>query len=282
MTTAVTGARGLLGRHVVAALVERGREVRAVDTQPPLRNDVEWVRADLTDLGEAVQALRGAGKIVHAAAIPRPTGRTATDVFRTNVLAAFNVLEAATAWGIERLVNASSVSVLGLPFNPRPISIRYLPIDETHPLAPQEAYALSKVTAEQIVSAAVARSNLVAVSLRMPWIQTAESFFQEVAPRRDDPATAAANLWAYIDARDAAEAFVAALDAPLTGHVVAYVAAADTFMEEPTEELVREAYPDVEWRGELPGHRSVIATDVARELLGFRPRFSWSDYAVAP
>ena len=84
-----------------------------------------------------------------------------------------------------RLVYASSMSVLGYPFFVTPIAPLYLPIDSAHPVAPQDAYALSKWLGEEVVEAAVRRRpDLTAVSLRMPWIQTAATFPRDVAGRR--------------------------------------------------------------------------------------------------
>jgi nucleoside-diphosphate-sugar epimerase len=276
----VTGAAGLLGSHIVAALLQAGRDVRAVDIRPvKAPPDCPSLTADLTELGAAIEALAGAEAVIHTAAIPRPTGRTAGEVFSTNVLAAYNVTEAAKLHGVRQLVNASSFSVIGLPFNPQPLVPAFLPIDESHPLAPQEAYGLSKLLTEEIVAAAVRCSpKLSAVNLRFPWIQTAATFEVEVAPRRGDGETPPSNLWAYIDAQDAAAAFVAALDASVEDTACVYLAAPDTFMEEDTIELVRASFPDVELRRELPGHASLICSDAAARLLGFRPGRSWRSY----
>ena len=116
--------------------------MRAVDVVMPPVSGAEPVRADLTSFGATVQALQGASAVVHTAGIPRPLGVTGVELFRTNVLAAWNVVEAAVLHGVPRLANASSFSMLGLPFNPRPIVPAYLPIDEAHPTEPQETYAL--------------------------------------------------------------------------------------------------------------------------------------------
>jgi nucleoside-diphosphate-sugar epimerase len=282
MTVVVTGAAGLLGSHVLAALLADGRDVRGVDlTIPPGAPPSRFIRADLTDPGDAIQALAGAEAVIHAAAIPRPTGRIASDVFRTNVLAAHNVVEAALLHGVPRLASASSFSVLGWPFNPQPLVPAYLPIDEQHPLAPQESYGLSKLLTEQIIEAATRRApSFHALSLRMPWIQTAKTFADEVAPRREATEVATANLWCYIDAEDAAAAFRAGLDAHLQGHVAVYLSAPDTFMEQDTMTLVHAAFPGVELRRPLPGHASVLDCSAAERLLGFRPTRSWREYGA--
>lgn len=281
MTVVVTGAAGLLGRHVVAALIEAGREVRAVDVVTPPVSGAELVRTDLTSFGDTVQALQGATAVVHTAGIPRPLGVTGVDLFRTNVMAAWNVVEAAVLHGVPRIANASSFSMLGLPFNPRPIVPAYLPIDEAHATGPQETYALSKQLTEEIVGAATRRTEMTAVSLRMPWIQAPETFASDVVPRRNDPSVAAANLWAYIDARDAARMFVAALEVPVEGHVAVYVSARDTFMNEPTTSLIERTFGKIALRAPFDGFSSVIATGAADRLLGVRAEHSWREYPPA-
>jgi nucleoside-diphosphate-sugar epimerase len=280
MKIVVTGSSGLLGRHVAAALVEAGQAVLGIDIAPPPAG-ATWnhVTADVVDLGQALQLIRDVEAVVHIAAIPRPTGVPAEHVFRTNVSAAYNVVEAAILSGARRLVYASSMSVLGYPFFEQPIIPAYLPFDSNHPTAPQDAYALSKWLGEEVVAAAVRRRpDLSAVSLRMPWIQTAETFKRDVVERRRRALLVARDLWGYLDARDAAAAFVAAVQGTSDGHHRVFISAADTFMDVETEKLVRTAYPNTEIRRPLTGHETVFDLTEARELLGFEPRYGWRDY----
>lgn len=277
MIVAVTGSSGLLGRNIAEALSAAGHAVRGIDAVPATTKLASHLTADLTEFGEAVLALAGADVVVHAAAIPRPTGRTATDVFSTNMALAFNTVEAAAVLGIRRFVYASSFSVLGFPFFVKPVELSFLPIDETHPNAPQDAYALSKTLGEDVVEAAVRRGAFDAVSLRMPWIQSAATFLKEVGPRRASQ-DSGRDLWSYIDARDAAAAFVAAVEGKTGGHVRLYLSAADTYSETPTETLIRDAFGDIPLRSPLPGHAAVIDTSAAREAIGFVARHSWRDY----
>ncbi|MCX5496759.1 NAD(P)-dependent oxidoreductase [Kaistia dalseonensis] len=277
MIVAVTGSSGLLGRAIVDALMAAGHEVRGIDTVPARTAVTSHLTADLTDFGEMVMALKGADVVVHGAAIPRPTGRTATDVFSTNIALAYNAVEACVVLGIRRLIYASSFSVLGFPFFVKPIDIHYLPVDEAHPNAPQDAYALSKTLGEDIIDAAVRRGALDAVSLRMPWIQSAETFLREVGPRRAGK-DSGRDLWSYIDARDAAAAFLAAVEGKTTGHVRLFLSAADTYSETPTADLIQAAFGNLPLKKPLPGHAAVIDTDAARAAIGFVPKHSWREY----
>jgi nucleoside-diphosphate-sugar epimerase len=277
MIVAVTGSSGLLGRSVVDALMAAGHTVRGIDSVPATTTVSSHLTVDLTDFGEAVLALKGTDVVVHVAAIPRPTGRTATDVFSTNMALAFNVVEASVVLGIRRLVYASSFSVLGFPFFVKPVELSYLPIDEAHPNAPQDAYALSKTLGEDVVEAAVRRGALDAVSLRMPWIQTATTFLKEVGPRRAS-AESGRDLWSYIDGRDAAAGFLAAVEGKTTGHHRLFLSAADTYSETPTLDLIRGAFGDLPLKRDFTGFEAVIDTSAARRVLGFAPQHSWRDY----
>ena len=281
MAIVVTGSSGLLGRHVAAALSEAGRRVLGLDAVAPPKGSANWehVTVELTDLGATLQLVRDAETVVHIAAIPRPTGLPAGHVFHANVSATYNVVEAAALNGASRLVYASSMSVLGYPFFETPLAPAYLPIDAAHPVGPQDAYALSKWLGEEIVEAAVRRRPaLSAVSLRMPWIQTAETFPREVEARRVRASVVARDLWGYLDARDAAAAFVAAAERPIEGHKRLFISAADTFMEVETETLARNAYPNTERKRPLLGHETVFDIAEARAALNFSPRYSWRDY----
>src|SRR6266508_3150981 len=112
----VTGGSGKAGRAVVADLVGHGYDVVNVDVVPAAATDAPFLRADLTDLAEAIESLRGAAAVVHLAAIPAPRIRTVEPTFEINLLSTYNVFSAASLLGLERVVWASSETVLGLPF----------------------------------------------------------------------------------------------------------------------------------------------------------------------
>jgi nucleoside-diphosphate-sugar epimerase len=277
MRVVVTGGSGLAGRALVAHLLAHGHDVTNLDLVPGDR-DAPFRRVDVGDLGQVYGGLRGAEGVVHLAAIPRPVFDVPEVVFRTNAMGTFNVLEAASALGIGRVVYASSMSVLGYPFHERPFAPAYVPIDESHPLLPQDAYALSKHVGEELAAGFARRGRLSIVSLRFPWIQTPETFAEEVRPLWSDPAAGASNLWSYVDSRDVAEAVRLALTAEISGHEACFIAAADSFMPIASPSLVANHYPTTEIREGFADHVSLLSSAKAERLLGYRAAHTWRSY----
>ena len=154
MKICVTGASGKAGRAVVAELVAHGYRVRCTDLVPPPpgsapdADGLTFIRADLTDYGQAAEVLAGVDAVVHLANIPAPGLRTPAVTFNENMTMNYNVFSAAAVTaGLSRVVWASSETTLGLPFDTPP---RYAPVDEDHYPVPTSSYALSKVASETI------------------------------------------------------------------------------------------------------------------------------------
>jgi nucleoside-diphosphate-sugar epimerase len=121
----VTGATGKAGRAVVAELREHGYHVAPTDIRAGRGSGT--LQADLTDYGQAVEALSQADAVVHLANIPAPELSTPAVTFNSNITMNFNVFQAAAQLKLDRVVWASSETTLGLPFDVPP---RYAPADE--------------------------------------------------------------------------------------------------------------------------------------------------------
>jgi nucleoside-diphosphate-sugar epimerase len=144
----VTGGSGKAGRAVVRDLLEAGYDVLSADIVEPGEFLCEYIKTDLTDLGETLEVLRGAERVVHLAAIPAPGRYPEGETFRNNTISTYNVFSAATSLGAGRVVWASSETTLGLPFDREKPA--YAPIDEDDPLYPESSYALSKTISEEM------------------------------------------------------------------------------------------------------------------------------------
>lgn len=292
---AVTGGTGKAGRAVVRDLVEHDYDVVNIDLAPPASRDAPFLRADLTDLGETIEALRGSRAVVHLAAIPAPGIMTVERTFEINMLSTWNVFSAACLLGLERVVWASSETVLGLPFGERharnlldaaavpghhPVP-DYAPIDEEHPLRPHSSYSLSKVLSEGMAREFTRWSGIPFVGLRFSAIREPEEYLAFPDGWRDSR-SGEWNLWAYVDARDVAQSCRLALTADVRGAEVFIIAGADTVMDRPNAELMAGSFPSVPLREGTGEHDTLLSIEKARRVLGYAPRYSWRDVLTVP
>ncbi len=281
MKIVVTGGSGKAGRAVVRDLVERGHEVLNVDLVPSPEPGAPHLPADLTDLGQTVEALRaievlpGAEAVVHLAAIPAGDRATPEVILRTNTTSTYNVFSAATLLGMRRVVWASSETTLGLPFD-RPPDVA--PVDEAHFPRPESSYALSKVLGEQMAEQFSRWTGVPIVALRLSNVMERADYAQ-FASWQDDPQARRWNLWGYVDESHVAESVRRALEADVSGAPAFVIAAADTVMERPSRELLAEVFPGVPVRGDLPERGTLLSIDAARRVLGYEAAFSWREVA---
>jgi nucleoside-diphosphate-sugar epimerase len=271
----VTGGSGKAGRAVVADLTGAGHDVLSVDLNASLDPDAPTLAVDLTDLGETLETLAGADAVVHLAAVPAPGVRPDGATFENNMMSTYNVFTAAARLGLQRVVWASSETLIGLPFDRE--QPRYAPIDEDHPLLPESHYALSKLAGEAIAEQFARWSGIPFVALRISNIME-EHDYARFPGFWDDPTLRAWNLWGYVDARDVAQAVRRSLTADVAGARAYLVAAADTCMTRPSADLLAEVYPDVPVRDGVEGHTTLLSIERASAELGYDPAHSWRDY----
>lgn len=280
MNVVVTGGSGKAGRAVVRDLVEHGHTVLNVDlVPPPSGTGATFLPADLTDYGQTLEAVSGAGvvsdieAVVHLAALPSPTVATPDVVFRTNVTSTHTVFAAAARLGLKRVVWASSETTLGLPFDRPP---DYVPVDEQHQLRPETSYALSKVLGEEMARQFSRWSGLPIVGLRFSNIME-RADYDAFPSYWDDPSIRKWNLWSYVDESHVAQSVRLALEAHVRGADAFIVAAADTVMRRPSRELMAESFPGVPVADDLPEHGTLLGIGKARRVLGYEPAFTWRE-----
>jgi nucleoside-diphosphate-sugar epimerase len=285
----VTGSSGRLGRSVVESLAAAGHEVIGIDLAPGTPDDHATVLpADLTDLGEAYEVLARfrPRAVVHLAAVATPFSRTDALTYRVNTQLAFNVCQAAAHSAVERVVVASSPTVIGYGA-PHGWSPSYLPIDEEHPVAPWNAYSLSKLAAEEtmrmLARAAGDRVRFAAVRpcFVVPpeeWAGAPTQTGHTIRERLERTDLGGRSLFNYVDARDAAELVRLLLDAlpTLPNGEVFFAGAADALAREPLAELLPRHLPEtVPHAAVLTGTAPAFSAAKAERLLGWRPKRSW-------
>ena len=279
----MTGGSGKAGRVVVRDLAERGYEVLNIDRLPSPESNapdsaVPYLAADVTDFGQALEALAGGDAmpgfdaVVHLAAIPSPAHATPDQVFRTNMTSTHAVFAAAARLGLQRVVWASSETTLGLPFERPP---DYAPVDEAH-MYPETSYALSKVLGEEMARQFSRWSGIPIIGLRFSNIMVRDDY-ERFPSYWDDPHLRKWNLWGYVDESHVAQSVRLALEADVDGADSFIIAAADTVMKRPSRELMAEVFPGVTVADDVDGTDTLLAIGKARAKLGYSPQFSWRE-----
>lgn len=113
----VTGATGLVGSHLIKALVAQGKPVRALyRSEPPSNIDsaaIHWFKADILDIVALEEAMAGVTQVYHCAAIVSFTAKNKKALHHTNIEGTANIVNACLNAKIEKLLFVSSVAALG-------------------------------------------------------------------------------------------------------------------------------------------------------------------------
>lgn len=277
MRVVVTGGSGRAGQYVVRELVQAGHQVINIDRTHTDGLPAETIILDLTSGGAVYDALaqvRPEG-VCHLAANPSPSGFARNDTFENNVLSTFHVFQAAGDLGIRRIIYASSEMATGWLTPPERVPAQ-LPFTEEDRVPSGNVYALSKFLGEVIADSIVERYRTLSIcSLRINNVILPDNY-HILEQRRRDPRRGMSNFWSYIDARDVATAFRAALEGTTNGHEAFLIAAADTSADRPIEDLMRDYYNG--YASFAPGYggfQSAFDCSKMRCTFGWEPRYSW-------
>jgi nucleoside-diphosphate-sugar epimerase len=311
MNILVTGGSGTLGGYVLRELLRAGHQLTDYSRTPPAIDGVRFVAGDIMEPERLKEACGGQDAVIHLAAVPGPGRASPADLTSVNVIGTLHALEAAVAAGAGRLVLASSGAATGFSFQRGDKKPRYLPLDEEHPCEPQDEYGLSKLLAELACKRYTDAYGIGTACLRINnnwyldrgeaeavigrgwarrfgtveelWLQRYRKTIEDPEGEWPTPGPPAPHkiLWAFTDARDAAQAFRLAVEDTRRTHEVFLINGDDTCSTTESRALVERYYPGTSLHAPLEGHASLWSHARATRLLGYRPRYTWreSDFA---
>ena len=282
---AVTGGSGTpergIGAVVVKMLADKGYEVVNLDIAPPRQDIGEFRHVDLTHYGNTFACLHGCDTVVHLAANANPDYDhfTGAQRFHTNTLATYNVFQAAVELGMEKIVWASSETVLGFPYDK--FVPETLPTHDDDPAIPTGSYGISKAVCETLGEHLFRLHGIPVIGLRFSNIYYDipghETGYDKLPAYWERPEEKKFNLWGYVDSRDIAQGIFKALEADIKAARNYTLAAADTNMKMTNEELLARIFPGTKLKPGTGPHDTLIGIDRARAELGYEPQYSWRD-----
>ena len=169
----VTGATGLVGAHLVEQLLLAGLDVvglvrrssqisRLLELQSKFSN-LQIITAELNEQQKLTQAMAGSSVVIHTAASIAPLA-TLEELSIVNVEGTRSVAQAAIAAGVTQMIHISSLSVI------MGATHIYDASENVPYMQSREAYANSKIAAEQLVLAEEISSKIQMTVLRPGFI----------------------------------------------------------------------------------------------------------------
>ena len=287
-----TGGSGKAGRHAVPHLVKHGYSVLNIDLKPLDVPGVPTLIADLTDSGQAFNALTihptfagfTEGKppsapdaVVHFAAIPRVLIEPDNVTFTKNVVSTYNVIEAAMKLGVKKVIIASSETTYGVCFAEGDKDFHSFPLEEDYDSDPMDSYGLSKVCNEKTARAFALRYKADVYALRIGNVIEPHEYgmFKNFLT---DPPSRKRNAWSYIDARDLGEIVRLCIEKDGLGYQV-FNATNDTItLNTPTREALASLCTNTPVTREMGEYEAPLSNRKIREVLGFREAHDWRKY----
>jgi dihydroflavonol-4-reductase len=216
----VTGGTGFIGRLLVPRLLEEGRQVRVLERRPGSMDGLggEPVAGDITDRESLTRAAAGVSTIFNLAGVVSHLESERAHMEAINVGGVENILAAARAAGVQRVVHVSSVASVGMAEGPDQ------PLDESSPF-PERArrypYIATKRRGEEVAMAAAAGGQDVVIAcpsfvIGAGDVNRISTFIAEQYLRGALRFVTAGGL-SYVDVRDVVDGLVRAERAGKTG-----------------------------------------------------------------
>jgi nucleoside-diphosphate-sugar epimerase len=276
----VTGGSGRVGTWVIRELVARGHTVVNADRRAPSKpvDGVRWAYADLAHREQVQPLFEAADAVCHLGEIPTHHAPMPPDeIYATNCRIGSVVLQTAADLKLKRFVYTSTCQTYGFWDTP-PVPPLRLPFDESHPLQPQNVYALSKAANERYARYVAERHGLSVAALRLPWVMTHDEFQGDTVGWVKSKIGPTDGLETFLHGADAARGFALALEHPRPGFEPYHLTAPDVISFRPLARRLAEHHPNyptlpTDW----PPYKSPAILDKAKAHFGWEPRVSFRE-----
>lgn len=262
MKVLVTGGAGYVGSTLVPMLLNRGHEVRVLDSLMHGGDTLlgswanpgfEFINGDVRDAAAVREALAGVDAVVHLAAIVGdPACARSPDAARAiNLDGSLGLMEAAKKAGVSRFVFASTCSNYGKMKDPNGY------VDESSELSPVSLYAETKVAVERallesgtdngFIGTPLRFATVFGVSPRMRFDLTVNEFTMEMITK-GKLVVFGEQFWRpYVHVADAGRAIAAVLEAPaetVRGQVFNVGSTKQNYQKQQLVELIQPLAPE--------------------------------------
>lgn len=281
MKVIVTGGSGRIGKAVLKTLVERGHEVLNLDRRPPREagdRPGKFVYIDLRRRELLQPVMEQAEAIVHMGEIPsaRSGHNTEEEVYASNCAVGSLVMQLAAELKYKRVLYTSTIQIYGF-MDQGMIPPATLPVDESHPLRPQNTYALGKVAIENYARYCAEKKGLSIASFRLPWV-LADQFNDHWFEWTDREEKIDSDLGIYVKDSDVAECFAMALEQQRPGFETYNLSAKESMSGLPIREAIAKTFPDYPQLPEGWGrYEMVYLHRKATEHFGWEPKWNYLD-----
>ena len=221
--------------------------------------------------------------VVHFAAVPRILLKPDNETFRVNTMGTYNVIEAATKLGIDKIIVASSETTYGLCFADGQINPDRLPLEEDdYDVNPADSYALSKVVNEQTARSFARRTGADIYALRIGNVIEPHEYAENFPGYFENPAVRRRNAFCYIDARDLGQIVHLCIQKDGLGFQAFNAGNDDNSANIPSAELIERFFPGTPVTRGLGRYEALYSNRKIREVLGFVENHNWRQYVPDP
>lgn len=297
MKILITGACGMIARALTKELESRHELVlldridpseatifvpgSAERARAPLKTAWPFIKAEILDeaaIGSAFDCERP-DAVVHLAASVTGLPEVGVETFRINAVGTYILLDACRKVGVRRFTCASSVNAFGTIYwrlSGKPPLYTSMPLDETYPPVPEDAYSLSKFVNEGTCAAFHRAYAITTAAFRFAGVWSVQMYEQALAKGLTPTTQWSDDLFQWVHLNDIATGIRQALEAPdLPGQGVYYLGAADTRCPELTMDILHQFRPDLAAHVTQPleGRTSLISICRAQQAFGYAPTY---------